>query len=557
VRELELKFALPLSLEDSLARDGAGDRVERVWSCYYDTADGALARARMALRVRRHGERWVQTLKADTGGHFDRFEWERPIAGPAPERDALPPEDDPQGSVVHRSFGQLRALFETDFERRSRHLELPDGLRVELAQDRGEVRCGDRVEPIREVELERLAGSAAAFFEWALDWARREQACLLIPTKNERGLRLAARLPRAPSPVRARPTAPSAAARPDVAAADVIRDCIAHACANLEPILASDDPEGPHQLRVALRRLRAALRLFELRERDPGWARVDREAARLADAAGEVRDLDVFEAGAMPELRARFPGDAALEALARATVDARDAARRALRRTVTAPATTGFVLGTLALAERLAAPADDAGGASTVPATDAGPASAPARPDTGEAYDAYAHRRLHALLARVRRRARRAHGAADWHRVRLAVKTLRYALDFTAALPRPADPARAQALLARWQERLGAGQDRASARDVAAAALGRPDVPAESAVRAIALIDGWLAFGAPAHRDPQAHARRTLRALRDALGPPPARRGAPSAPDTADGGAPAAAPPERAVQGACDNPDPI
>ena len=43
--ELELKFSLPLSLQDGLARDGDDDRIERVWSCYYDTPDGALARA--------------------------------------------------------------------------------------------------------------------------------------------------------------------------------------------------------------------------------------------------------------------------------------------------------------------------------------------------------------------------------------------------------------------------------------------------------------------------------------------------------------------------------
>jgi hypothetical protein len=118
----------------------------------------------------------------------------------------------------------------------------------------------------------------------------------------------------------------------------------------------------------------------------------------------------------------------------------------------------------------------------------------------------------------VRRRARRARDAEGWHRTRLAVKTLRYAIEFARdALPRGADAARASALLARWQERLGADQDLASARDVAADALARPGVPAEAAVRALALLDGWRAFSGPDGRDPGGHARRTLRAIREAL----------------------------------------
>jgi len=523
MRELELKFSLPLSLQDSLARDATPERVERVWSCYYDTPDGALARARMAVRVRRKGERWLQTVKADDGDRFDRFEWERPIAGPAPERDALPPDDTPHGAIVHRTFGQWRPLFETDFERRSRRIEAGPGLAIELARDIGEVRCGDRREQIREVELECLEGTHLAFFEWALDWAMREQACLLMPTKNERGLRLAARLPLAPPPAKAVVAAPPADLAADAAAAAVLRACVSHACANIEPILSADDAEGPHQIRVALRRLRAALRFFELRERDARWMDVDAGAKALADAAGRVRDLDVFETGMLRALRSRFRGDAAIESLSRAVVDARDAARMDLRRTLAGPGTTRFVLGTLARLESLAQGVATAGKADAQAQVDPAVVATP--------YGAYAGRRLHALLGKVRRRARRSVDADGWHRTRLSVKTLRYSLEFAAqAVPRSVDTARAASLLARWQERLGAGQDLASSRDVAADALSRPGVAPEAAVRAIALIDGWRAFAQTDDDDPLRYARRALRALRDAL------RAAAPAPD-----APAAA----------------
>jgi triphosphatase len=543
MRELELKFSLPLSLQDSLAREAGDERAERVWSCYVDTADGALARARMAVRVRRKGDVWLQTVKADHGDHFERFEWERPIAGPEPERDALPPEDSVPGAIAHRTFGQWRPLFETDFERRARIVEPAPGLAIEIAQDVGEIRCGERREPIREVELECLRGSRVAFFEWALEWATRMQACLLLPTKNERGLRLAARLPLAPSPVKAGAVAPAADVRVGEAAAAVLRACIAHACANVEPILASDAPEGPHQLRVALRRLRAALRFFGLRDADARWRDVDARASMIADAAGRVRDLDVFESGVLGLLRERFPGDAAIETLSRAVADARDAARMELRRAVAGPSLTRFVLGTLALAEALAA-AGDGGTFADEPAANAPPAPEDAASAPDARYGTVARARLHALLGRVRRRARRARDDEGWHRTRLAVKTLRYAIEFARdALPRGADPARATTLLARWQESLGAGQDLAAARDVAADALSRPGVPAEAAVRALALIDGWRAFAASDSASPARHARRTLRALRGALrDAAPAPRAQPSAEAVEPPGASPAAP---------------
>jgi inorganic triphosphatase YgiF len=513
MRELELKFALPLSLENRLEADAGSQRREQLWSCYYDTPDGRLARARAAVRVRRQGDRWLQTVKAEGAEPFERFEWERPVAGPAPELDALPPESHPAGAVTRRSFGLWRPLFETDFERASRRIEPRPGLQVEIARDVGEVRCGERREPFREVELECLQGSRAAFFDWAHGWAAAQRACLSFATKNERGLRLAARLPIAPAAVKARAATPSAEAPVGQALADVVRSCIAHACANIEPILATEAPEGPHQLRVAMRRLRAAIRLFDLRDDADGpWQALDRDASALADAAGDVREFDVLEAGLLRDLQARFAGDAAIETLARTVVEARDAARMTLRRTVAGPATTELVLRALAMAE-------------TAPVPD-GP------------FGAFVAERLRALHRRVRRRAQAARDEPGWHRTRIAVKVLRYSLEFAAeAVPRGVDVRAALALLADWQETLGAGQDLAVARDVAAAALARPGVPAEAAIRATGVIDGWLAAAGPAHAAHGRGARRALRLLRDAMGPlgqrAPAARPA-TARDTAD-----------------------
>lgn len=76
--------------------------------------------------------------------------------------------------------------------------------------------------------------------------------------------------------------------------------------------------DGVHDLRVAVRRLRAPLRLF----RDLGpLARLEREAKRLQDALGEVRDIHVQRAWLAEAERREKPGKRAALAALRAQVE--------------------------------------------------------------------------------------------------------------------------------------------------------------------------------------------------------------------------------------------
>ena len=64
--EIEFKFALPAEQSDALQQamqQGDWHSVPLV-AHYFDTADGSLAASKAALRVRREGDRWVQTAKA-------------------------------------------------------------------------------------------------------------------------------------------------------------------------------------------------------------------------------------------------------------------------------------------------------------------------------------------------------------------------------------------------------------------------------------------------------------------------------------------------------------
>ena len=95
--ETELKLALdpkaadaPLTHPAVAALRRGRVRTARVTSSYYDTPDSLLADAHVALRVRRHGARWIQTIKgppeqgdgADTVlASRDEYEWRlsRPV----------------------------------------------------------------------------------------------------------------------------------------------------------------------------------------------------------------------------------------------------------------------------------------------------------------------------------------------------------------------------------------------------------------------------------------------------------------------------------------------
>lgn len=169
--EIELKLALGAEAPEALRRHPRLACLvparTRLGNTYYDTPEGDLEQARMALRLRRDGERLLQTLKTrgqGGGGLSTRGEWEWEVPGPGLDLAglaALPP-------MAERDPGLLERLvprFATDFERETWWLEA-DGVTLELALDLGEIRAGGETVAIRELELELKAGEPAAL--WSL-----------------------------------------------------------------------------------------------------------------------------------------------------------------------------------------------------------------------------------------------------------------------------------------------------------------------------------------------------------------------------------------------------
>jgi triphosphatase len=165
----------------------------RLTSIYYDTPDQALRTRGMALRLRRANDEWVQTLKTkghEVNGIFTREELETPSDGQALDFSVV---RDPELRAFLESEPVRRRLkprFITDFERVAQLLHCSDNSVIELAIDHGEVRAGDKVDTISEIELELKSGNPARLNEIAALLQSRLELQPESLSKAERGYRL-------------------------------------------------------------------------------------------------------------------------------------------------------------------------------------------------------------------------------------------------------------------------------------------------------------------------------------------------------------------------------
>jgi triphosphatase len=483
-REIELKLhAAPTELDALLhdplltARRVGEPRTERALTVYYDTPGLELARRGVALRVRRLGNRRLQTVKTrrkgDGGdnGIANRTEWEWPIRGDEPDLSLLAGEV--VGELIPPEAREaLRPVFSTDIERTRVEVAADAATRVELALDRGKICAGEHEAPVSEVELELLPSEGdprpGALFELALDLQRGRDLSLSTESKADLGYALLA-----PQPVAARKAAPLELAEDITLGAAfraIARNCVAHLLDNQAAALAGNDIEGIHQMRVAVRRLRAALALFRKALGKTERKAIGGELKWLAGELGPARDWDVLVGETLnkPALREALGGDAAA-GLAALVEPAREAARaRAVAALRSARYTTlVLTLGLLLEGERWR------------------------RPEAARLAARPLARRASRLLDRHARAARRSGkgieslAAEDRHELRKRLKTLRYAGTFLRSLYPGKKATRYIASLAELQDILGELNDYETARALLAEAAA-PDEP--RAARLVALI---------------------------------------------------------------------
>ena len=468
--EIELKFGCPPELRQQLETHPAfhgpsvqGPKTARQVSTYYDTPANTLGADGLTLRVRASdGKRArVQTLKSTTNGNgvaASRGEWEWGIRSEHPDTTLL--LGTPAAGHV---LNELEPMVVTDIRRTTWLLSLEGGTVVEAALDEGTIAADGSKCPVHELELELKKGSLAPFYRLALVLHADLKLRIEPEAKSTRGFRL-----RTERPPKVRKT-PKPVLHRDISGIEGFRQILAQALGALVANIsaaASGDPEGIHQMRIAVRRLRTALVLFKPQVRPGATTRFEDELRRLGQILGEARDWDVFTLSTL---------SASLKRSQRSLVeptaeDARQSALHRLREELAHPSLTGLILSLAAWAEdelRIANPT-----ARSARLADLAPAL------------------LDRMAKKVRRRGRHIAklSGPDLHRVRKSLKKLRYAADDLGSLfPRKAVKSFGKQC-AGMQDELGTINDAAMAVTLAES-LARDGQPGH--VAATAAITRW------------------------------------------------------------------
>lgn len=339
--EIELKLQAPPAKIRKVLASGfvrniktGRSRNERLVSTYYDTPRHTLRRAGISLRVRQDKRGFEQTVKAPAAGPAGLQtyrEWSGRISGGAPCIEVI---DDGEIRAVLK-YGnrhkRLSPVFTTDVQRQTVPIGF-GGSGIELAFDLGRIHAPNgNAEDISEIELELESGDHPALFELALELVESGGLALGNLTKAERGYALARPALRSGAQ---RADKPPLAVQMSVSEAfhAVMQDTLSHLRANERPV-AEGDPEGVHQARVAIRRLRAALAAFrDTLKGKKKRKRFNREFRWFQAQLSPARDWHVFAVEMLPVIQAACPGEKAaiarLRSIAR-TEQARAAAHMA------------------------------------------------------------------------------------------------------------------------------------------------------------------------------------------------------------------------------------
>lgn len=435
----------------------------RLYNIYYDTEALDLHRSQMALRLRRIGKRWVQTLKGGgsvKAGLHQRSEWEMEVSKAALDFSMLA-----EAGVPLPSPDTLQALFVTDFYRTSRMMDW-HGARIEVCMDRGLVTARGSSAPICEVELELKSGDPLSLFELAQEILNIVPFELEVVSKAELGFRLLSG--HVEQPVRSVAPVFSKKDKLTQVLQALIWSCLTHFQGNLRGALGGSDAEYLHQMRVALRRLRVVLNMAQKLHSDETLRCLIQEVANLAAMLGRIREWDVFIDGIARPASEQMADHAGLKALLERCEGQRSACYETLR---------GVGVSMQQLLLRFSIWMN-------------GPYWTQAKEGAPRTHE-FARRHLSKLAKRYAQAGRHP-GAADadrLHKMRILAKKLRYSADFFAGLYGSRKTAAFLNALGEVQGLLGLSNDVSIAHGLLDEMSGQPELAAH--LEAIRLAKGW------------------------------------------------------------------
>lgn len=456
-------FALSAVVHDQILR-----------SNYFDTSIGDLRKQNIALRIRKRGRGGpvlgVKAKRPTSEGPFSRTEIEVRSRSLQPDLSLFDAET---AAGLGRLVGErpLEVQFETKVRRRTVLVEQGRS-HIELSCDDGKIVSGDQTAPLAEVELELKSGDERDLCDLAMTLADEFPLRLDFTSKAERGFCMSTgeSLPT----VRATAIEYGADATLDDAVVAVVSNTLAHFIGNWAALRTADREDAVHQARVALRRLRTALKMFQHALSCPEFDALRNEARRIASALGSTRECDAFLASVTKGPLAHAGRPTGFEVLLAAVGDRRAAAFRDVRALLEDVETTRFVLEVRGLLARRAW-RNGLIGSQFVQLT------SPA--------ETFARGALDRLHARALRRGKNLADLSDEarHELRISLKNLRYGAEFFGGvLGGRRKIRRYVAIVSTLQDLLGAHNDVVSARRFL------DDLPPEMG-RTSGFILGWYA----------------------------------------------------------------
>jgi len=460
--EIELKLQLSPKAARKLAEHpllaSIQSQKQHLLNTYFDTPALELHARRVAVRFRKKGWQWLCTVKSAepaSGGLAMRSEWEAP-ATPGIFDFSHVDADDFRDFLERRS-DQFEAIFTTDFRRQV--WQVPFGVSlIELAIDRGQIESRGRQTPICEIELELLSGQVDDIFSLTRQLQESLDLFPAIASKAERGYALFLNEPL--RPFKSKPVSINEQQTPVEAFRSIALGCLEHFQRNEKGLLVGGDPEFIHQARVALRRLRSAIKLFAPALPPEFVNAYGQTWQTLAGALGDTRNWDVFLEETLPPIAAAFPDNRDIKRLRKAGQRRANSARKS-------------VIGLLAVKEYPRLLLEFTAAVYTLSDT----LPLPLRDLARQQIDSHARKarrmaRRHAELSPEER-----------HKMRIAFKKLRYTLEFFAPLLPQRKLRPYLAALAQLQDELGLINDHITAETLITEALkGRPVGP----------IHGWI-----------------------------------------------------------------
>lgn len=458
--EIELKLLLDqegcrkLREHPLIERLKAGGPEHRdLLAIYFDTPDFLFRKHDAGLRVRQSNGQWMQTMKAGgsvQGGLHQRHEWEGPADGSRPDlgrlRALVGPGTEWSSLLATQSLDErLQELFAVKVGRLAWDLRMGE-TDIELVLDEGTIERDGRQDPVSEIELELKSGDPAGLFELALRLLDDIPMRLGNRSKAERGYALCK--PPSRGVVKAEPPRLAREASVEQGLQAILDNCLAQIQGNEDGVIEGEDPECLHQMRVGIRRLRSALKLFEPAVHCP--ASLSDELEWLGGELGAARDWEVLASATLARLEEAPAGAEQLAALRDAMPAIVNERRRQAAQVLMSPRYARLRLSLLAwlLGAKWREDAD----LDRLRLLDS-----PLR-DFADATLARNVQRMHKRGKRLRKASPEA-----LHRLRIACKKSRYALEFFQSLYRPRRVRRYLAALSRLQDELGWRNDLAVA----------------------------------------------------------------------------------------------